>query len=157
MLEAVRLRTLLRRAPALAILVALPSACGAAEPLADVISVETTGEPGAYTFEVGISSPDTGCDRYADWWEVLSEDGELLYRRILTHSHVDEQPFARPGGPVPVGADEVVWVRAHMHPAGFGGQAARGSAAGGFELAALDPDFAPGAAERAPLPEGCRF
>ena len=146
-----------RRRAAFGLAAVLVTACAAAEPPANVVSVEATGEPSAYTFEVGISSPDTGCDRYADWWEVLSDSGELVYRRILTHSHVDEQPFVRSGGPVEIAAEDTVWVRAHMHPTGYGGRAAKGSVAGGFELVELDPGFAADVAEREPLPRGCRF
>ncbi|MCB0054175.1 MAG: hypothetical protein KDE24_32035, partial [Caldilinea sp.] len=68
--------------------------------VADVFGVTVRGDDGAYQFSVEIASPDTGCNQYADWWEVLDSDGNLLYRRILTHSHVDEQPFIRSGGPV---------------------------------------------------------
>ena len=57
---------------------------------ANVLSVQVTDNPGAYQFAVEIASPDTGCEQYADWWEVVSQDGQLLYRRILLHSHVDE-------------------------------------------------------------------
>jgi hypothetical protein len=128
-----------------------------AAPAADVISVGVTGEPEAYQFSVGISSPDEGCELYADWWEVLTEDGRLLYRRILTHSHVDEQPFVRSGGPVAIGPDTVVWVRAHMHGAGYGGQAMKGTAQAGFEAAELDPAFAADVESMAPLPAGCAF
>lgn len=124
---------------------------------ADVVSVETAGEPGAYTFAVGISSPDTGCGQYADWWEMVSADGELLYRRVLTHSHVEEQPFVRSGGPVEIPADRVVWVRAHMHPGGYGGKTWRGAVASGFEQAEPVEGFAAGLAREAPLPAGCRF
>jgi len=60
---------------------------------AKIISVEVSGVPDNYTFNVGVSSPDTGCDQYADWWEVITEEGELIHRRILAHSHVTEQPF----------------------------------------------------------------
>ncbi len=126
-------------------------------PAAQVISVAVSGAPGAYQFAVGIRSPDTGCDRYADWWEVLSEDGKLLYRRILDHSHVDEQPFVRAGGPVPIQRDTVVWVRAHLHPQGYGGDAFTGSVRAGFRRAALSPTFAVGAASQPPLPQGCAF
>ena len=75
---------------------------------ADVVSVRGTGEPGAFRFDVGVRSPDTGCDQYADWWEVIGQDGRLLYRRVLSHSHVGEQPFARSGEPVPVEAGAAV-------------------------------------------------
>ena len=126
-------------------------------PRADVISVAVSGNPGAYQFRVEISSPDEGCGQYADWWEVLSQDGELLYRRILTHSHVNEQPFTRSGGPVVVGVDEVVIVRAHMHPGGFGRQAMKGSAQTGFEEMTLESGFAAGVDADPPQPEGCDF
>ena len=54
---------------------------------------------------------------------MLSLEGALLYRRILAHSHVDEQPFVRSGGPVPVGASDIVIVRGHMNPGGYGTKA----------------------------------
>lgn len=126
-------------------------------PTADVVSVSTTAVDGGYEFAVGVSSPDTGCDRYADWWEVVSEDGDLLYRRPLAHSHVDEQPFVRSGGPVALDADETVWVRAHLHPFGYGGEAFRGSIAGGFDAADAPLDFAADLAEAPPAPPPCRF
>lgn len=124
---------------------------------ANVISVAVRGRPGAYEFDVGIRSADAGCQRYADWWEVVSEDGKLLYRRVLAHSHVDEQPFTRAGGPVPVAPETTVWVRAHMHPTGYGGKAFRGSVAGGFGAAELPATFAPELARQPPLPDSCAF
>lgn len=124
---------------------------------ADVIAVRVGGRPGAYEFEVEIKSPDTGCRQYADWWEVVSADGKLLHRRVLGHSHADEQPFARSGGPVPIAADAIVWVRAHMNTTGYGGVAFKGSPAGGFVRAELAPDFAADLARRPPLPDGCAF
>jgi hypothetical protein len=124
---------------------------------ADVIAVQASGQPGAYQFNVGIRSPDKGCAQYADWWEVVSTDGKLLYRRVLLHSHVDEQPFTRSGGPVPIQADTLVWVRAHMNTGGYGGMAFKGSVKAGFKQAAPDTEFAAGLAKQAPLPEGCDF
>jgi hypothetical protein len=124
---------------------------------AEVISVEVSGQAGSYQFSVGIKSPDTGCAQYADWWEVVSLDGKLLYRRVLLHSHVDEQPFVRGGGPVPVRPDTVVWVRAHMQPGGYGGVAFKGSVHAGFKPAEPSPAFAAGLAQTPPRPEGCDF
>lgn len=124
---------------------------------ADVMSVSTTGQPGSYRFDVGIQSPDKGCDQYADWWEVISQDGRVLYRRVLSHSHVEEQPFVRSGEPVSVEAGTVVWVRAHMHPTGYGGTAFTGSVQDGFHVADLPASFAADAAEQLPRPPGCRF
>jgi len=127
-----------------------------AEALPAVLAVRVTGGPGAYEFQVTVRSPDTGCDRYADWWEVVSEDGRLLYRRVLAHSHVDEQPFTRSGGPVPIGADTVVWVRAHLNTGGYG-RALRGSPARGFAAAVPPAGFAAGVETEGPKPSGCDF
>ena len=127
------------------------------EILADVISVQVSGSEGAYQFSVGIRSPDEGCEQYADWWEVVSEDGGLIYRRILLHSHVGEQPFVRSGGPVAISPDTIVWVRAHMNTGGYGGAAFRGSVQAGFVETDLDLDFAADLAEKSPLPNGCAF
>ncbi|MCD6284900.1 MAG: hypothetical protein J7M39_03180 [Anaerolineae bacterium] len=126
-------------------------------PLAVVLSVAVSGDPDAYTFAVGVNSPDTGCGQYADWWEVISEDGKLLYRRILLHSHVTEQPFVRSGGPIAISVDAIVIVRAHMAPGGYGGSLMRGSAAAGFLEAPGDPHFAAELEEVEPLPESCAF
>lgn len=134
---------------------AAKSALGVA--LADVVSVAVSGSPGAYYFNVGVRSAETGCRQYADWWEVVSEDGRLLYRRVLAHSHVDEQPFARDGGPVPIQPSTVVWVRAHMNPGGYGGVAFKGSPQAGFRAMPLAREFAAGLAASAPLPDGCAF
>ncbi len=125
--------------------------------LADVLSVDVSGAPSAYSFAVGVNSPDTGCGQYADWWEVTSEEGELLYRRILLHSHVNEQPFVRSGGPIAISVDAIVIVRAHMAPGGYGGSIMRGSAGGGFVEMPGDPHFAAGLEEVGPLPESCAF
>ncbi len=125
--------------------------------LADVIAVKASGNAESYTFTVEISSPDTGCQQYADWWEVLSEDGQLLYRRILAHSHVSEQPFSRSGSPVKINVDTVVWVRAHMNPGGYGGQAFKGTVQVGFTAADLEPEFAAFVTKEPPLPGSCAF
>jgi hypothetical protein len=124
---------------------------------ADVLSVETTGKPSVYQFNVKVSSPDTGCDQYADWWEVLSEDGQLLYRRVLLHSHVNEQPFTRSGGPVPISSNKTVYVRAHMNTSGYGGSAVKGTVESGFQPVELDANFAAEVESQQPLPEGCDF
>ena len=136
----------------------LPMPALAAEAItADIQAVSIHGQPGRYDFSVTIKSPDLGCAQYADWWEVLDESGRLLYRRVLFHSHADEQPFTRSGGPIPIQADTTVWVRAHMNRAGYGGVAFKGSAKSGFKQAMPSPEFAKDAARQAPLPDGCAF
>ena len=130
-----------------------------AEAIADVTGVRVLSQDGGrVTLSVTVRSDDTGCAQYADWWEVLDATSrELLYRRILAHSHVDEQPFERSGGPVSVTPDQAIVVRAHMNTTGYGGQALRGSIGGGFSPAELEPGFAAAVAQEAPQPSGCAF
>ncbi len=126
-------------------------------PVADLVSVAFTGEANNYTFAVTISSADTGCEQYANWWEVVdTQTGELLYRRILAHSHVNEQPFTRSGGPIPIEPDQTVIIRAHMGgiQSHYGGQVFGGSVATGFQPVV---DALPGLETIEPLPKGCAF
>jgi hypothetical protein len=124
----------------------------------NVEAVAATGDPGAYTFAATLRSPDVDCDQYSDWWEVLTPEGVLVYRRILDHSHAHEQPFTRDGGPVKVGASDPLIVRGHFHPTGYGGAAMSGSVAKGFVKAPeIGKDFAPGVESKDPQPEKCLF
>ena len=137
---------------------ATPAATLEATPTrADVIAVSVEGEPGSYTFDVTVRSPDTGCDQYADWWEVVSAGGDLVYRRVLLHSHVGEQPFTRSGGPVDIQPVDQVLVRAHMTTTGYGGEGLRGSASGGFAEYFSPDEFAADLETRQPQPSGCAY
>lgn len=124
---------------------------------AEVLSVNLNGEPGNYSFSVTVSSPDEGCSQYADWWEVTSLDGELIYRRVLHHSHVNEQPFTRSGGPVSIEGDAVVLVRVHMNTTGYSDLAMKGSPEQGFEPTELSQGFAEELSKMSPLPGDCGF
>jgi hypothetical protein len=141
---------------------------GETEPYADVTGVTTSGSDGAYTFNVSIESSDIDCTEFANWWEVLAEDGSLLYRRILEHSHTDENgtsdanapgnTFTRDGGPVVIAAGDTVLVRAHMSTGGYRGMVMRGSVTGGFADALdIGGDFAAEVESEAPQPTGCEF
>ena len=123
---------------------------------AEIVSVTATGSGDRFSFSVGIRSPETGCDQYADWWEILDAEGDLLYRRILTHSHPTEQPFVR-SGTTTLSPNQTLWIRAHMNSHGYGGQAYRGSVTEGFEPAELSPLFALDVVDELPLPNGCAF
>ena len=126
-------------------------------PVADLVSVAVTGESGNYTFAVTLSSADTGCEQYADWWEVVDvKTGELIYRRILAHSHTNEQPFTRSGGPVPIESGQSVVIRGHMGgiQSNYGGQVFGGSVDSGFQPVA---DSVPSLETVEPLPTGCAF
>ena len=124
---------------------------------AKIVSVKVEGKPQNYIFNVGISSPDTGCNQYANWWEVLNEEGKLLYRRILAHSHINEQPFQRSGGPVAVADTQVVIIRAHMNNSGYGTTVFKGSVKDGFKQTQLEADFASEVKSQKPQPSGCAF
>lgn len=47
------------------------------------------------TFTVTLEHADTGWDHYANLWEVVSLDDELIGARVLYHPHENEQPFTR--------------------------------------------------------------
>ena len=124
-----------------------------------VKSVKISGKSGDYTFSVELKSPDIGCTQYANWWEVITPEGKLIYRRVLGHSHVDEQPFTRSGGKVKITEGREVIVRAHMHPGGYGtGKIAlKGSVQSGFVAYNAPEGFASELEEHQPLPLGCAF
>ena len=46
---------------------------------------------------IGLSggAADSGWDHYANRWEVLEPEGQVIATRTLLHPHVDEQPFTR--------------------------------------------------------------
>ena len=76
---------------------------------------------GTWTFHVTVSHPDTGWEDYADGWDIVTPEGEVIKResgdpftRLLLHPHVDEQPFTRnqSGLTVPDDVSQVT-VRAH--------------------------------------------
>lgn len=90
---------------------------------ADVLFVKLTKlAGGVYRFDVTVAHADTGWDHYADGWQVLDLDGNLLGERILAHPHEREQPFTRSTTvAVPAGVARVR-VRAHDKVHEFGGK-----------------------------------
>ncbi len=48
-----------------------------------------------YNISVTLAHADTGWDHYANRWDVLDPQGNLLGSRVLAHPHVNEQPFTR--------------------------------------------------------------
>ena len=66
--------------------------------------------------------------------------------------------FTRTGGPVPISADQVVLIRAHMSNAGYTGMVMRGSVADGFVPAPeIGADFATDVENQDPQPGDCAF
>lgn len=124
---------------------------------AKIVSVTTSGNENKYNFNVEISSPDKGCSQYANWWEVTTESGDLIYRRILGHSHVNEQPFVRSGGSVKINKDQIVIIRLHMNNTGYSINAFKGSVSQGFKSFKTTNDFAIALENQSPQPTGCAF
>ncbi len=91
---------------------------------ADVVFVEATQEDAeAWSFAVTVRHADRDPDHWADWWRVGTPDGRELGRRVLLHSHVDEQPFTRDAR-VRIPRDiRIVVVEAHDKVHGLGGEA----------------------------------
>lgn len=101
---------------------------------ADVVFVRAVqageGDGSLWTFHVTVSHPDKGWEDYADGWDVVTPDGQVLkpdpdsaFTRTLLHPHVEERPFTRSqsGIRIPAGVTQVR-VRAHDLVDGYGGQ-----------------------------------
>lgn len=92
--------------------------------VADVISAEIINQDGdQFTFIVTVRHQDEGWHHFADRWEILTPDREIITGRVLRHPHVDEQPFTRnlPNVILPAEIEKVI-IRAHCLKDGFGGQ-----------------------------------
>ena len=124
-------------------------------PAADLLAVAVEGDPQAYTFTVSLQSSGEGCVRYADWWEVVRVDQTLAYRHVISGPSLAVQNAIYTGGPVAIGPDDLVVVRAHLHPDGYVGLAWVGSVRAGFTAARVAPEFAASVANEAPQPPPC--
>ena len=97
---------------------------------ADVIYVRAERDnDSTWTFSVSVQHPDTGWEDYADGWDIVLPDGEVIkpdpeseFTRTLLHPHVDEQPFTRSQSGIRIPSDvTIVRVRVHDLVNGFGG------------------------------------
>jgi hypothetical protein len=93
-----------------------------AGPAAVVAARGKCSAKGICAFEVTVQHADEGWSHYADRWEVVGPDGQVLATRVLQHPHVDEQPFTRTLTAVAIPASvERVTIRARDSVHGFGG------------------------------------
>ncbi|MEM7293612.1 MAG: hypothetical protein AAF420_09515 [Pseudomonadota bacterium] len=77
-----------------AVLMLLSTSATAGE--ADVIDVTIRAlTDTSFRINATLEHADTGWEHYADAWDVLDADGNVLGTRVLYHPHVDEQPFTR--------------------------------------------------------------
>lgn len=58
------------------------------------VNIEPLGN-GSFQISVTLEHADTGWDHYANRWDVLDPEGNVLGTRVLAHPHVNEQPFTR--------------------------------------------------------------
>jgi hypothetical protein len=80
----------------LGVVVATAVTTAAAAGEADVIAVKVrAAAAGVYGFDVTVRSRDRGWDYYAERFEVIAPDGDVLGTRVLLHPHDTEQPFTR--------------------------------------------------------------
>ncbi len=66
----------------------------AADP-AIIESVAVSRSNMGWRFDVTVRHADSGWDHFADQWQVMTPDGQVIATRTLMHPHVDEQPFTR--------------------------------------------------------------
>ena len=57
--------------------------------------VATQKADGNWCFSASVQHNDQGWDHYADEWEIIDFEGNLIGERPLAHPHVNEQPFTR--------------------------------------------------------------
>jgi len=91
---------------------------------ADVVDVRVQMQAdGSYRFDATVRHADEGWDHYADAFEIVGPDDEVLGTRVLAHPHVNEQPFTRSlgGVKIPPGIARVK-VRARDKVHGLGGK-----------------------------------
>lgn len=89
---------------------------------ADVLSAKAQcSEKSICTFTVTVRHDDDGWEHYADRWQVLSPEGEVIATRVLLHPHA-QQPFTRKLADVEVPASLTrVRIRARDSQHGYGG------------------------------------
>jgi hypothetical protein len=92
--------------PIVVILLLLSSASLANEVRIVDVKVEC---PGSCTFAVTLEHNDQGWHHYANQWDVMTLDDQLLGSRVLYHPHENEQPFTRSlsGVMIPEGVRQV--------------------------------------------------
>lgn len=80
----------------------------------EIVNVQATCENRLCRFDVTLKHEDSGWDHYADYWRVVTEDGQELGKRVLLHPHENEQPFTRSlgGVAIPDGIN-TLWIEAH--------------------------------------------
>ncbi|MCG8428791.1 MAG: hypothetical protein MI754_15665 [Chromatiales bacterium] len=91
---------------------------------ADVLDVQVSCSGDSICrFSATVKHADEGWKHYADAWEILTLQGDVLGVRELAHPHDNEQPFTRSLGGVKIPKDVTeVEIRARDSVHGYGGE-----------------------------------
>ena len=90
---------------------------------ADVVKVAVERQGENYRFDVTVRHDDEGWQHYANGWDVVAPDGQIIATRVLSHPHVNEQPFTRSLSGVVIDPEITsVTIRAHDLVHGYGGE-----------------------------------
>lgn len=93
---------------------------------ADVIEVNVKNQgKNQYRFDVTLQHKDTGWDHFANRWEILDTQGNILATRTLHHPHVNEQPFTRSLSITLPEHIKTVVIRGHDSEHNYGGKEAK--------------------------------
>ncbi|MFC1233542.1 hypothetical protein [Vibrio sp. F74] len=91
---------------------------------ADIIDVQVSKtSKDTYRFDVTVSHADSGWEHYANKWDIVDKDGNVLGTRTLHHPHENEQPFTRGLSDIHISSkNHSVTVRAHDFVHQYGGK-----------------------------------
>lgn len=82
---------------------------------ADVLKADIERQPdGKYRIAATLRHADSGWDHYANRWEVLGPQGQVIATRTLLHPHIHEQPFTRSLSGIEI-PSTWTWVRIRAH------------------------------------------
>lgn len=89
---------------------------------ADVTNVTIKKQGDEFVVNATVVHADDGWDHYADRWDVLDENGNVLGERVLAHPHENNVPFTRSTRVKIPASVKVITVRAHDNVHGLGGK-----------------------------------
>ena len=88
----------------------------------EVVGAKASCVANLCTVSATLEHADSGWDHYANYWRILSPDGEEVGKRVLLHPHENEQPFTRSLGNIKVPSNvEYITIEGHDSVHGYGG------------------------------------
>ncbi|MDB9527471.1 hypothetical protein PN498_15845 [Oscillatoria sp. CS-180] len=127
-----------------------------------------------YRLNLTVKSPDVGCEQRTDWVELITPQGNLLHRQLISEINDYEKPFeVNSNLPVNLAPDQSIYIRAHLHLdsrsngsqtfvpqieqlSPYADHAMFGSPDEGFHAVRIYPEFAMSVADQEPQPTACQ-